>query len=132
MDYYLLCLYSRLTHYLWSGSLWLPLVASQRFQTLVPSVAPVELLCGGLSTRFLYDLGLKRYHPIKYNELTVLLYYPIAPRASPVIVSPESALCILAEVPGPPLRRDSGPTCGRSLNCTPPLQVVGPASCLTI
>ena len=35
-------------------------------------------------------------------------------------VLPKSALRIPAEVPGPPPRRESGPTCGRSLNCTPP------------
>ena len=85
-DYYLLCFYSHVTQYPQLGPSWLPPVASQRFQALVPSFAPVGLLCGGLSTRFLYNLGLKHYHHIKYNYLTVLLYYPIAPRASPVIV----------------------------------------------
>ena len=51
------------------GTSWLPPVASQCYQTLVPSFAPVRLLCGGFPTRFPYDLGLKCYHHIKYNYL---------------------------------------------------------------
>ena len=78
--------YSRVTQYPRSGSSWLPPVASQRFQDLVPSFVPVGLLCGGLLTRFLYNLGLNGYHHIKYKYLTVLLYYPIAHRASPIIL----------------------------------------------
>ena len=58
--------------------------------------------------------AVKRHYPRGYSG------YPIAPRAPPIIDSLGSAWNTLAEVPGPPPRRDSGPTCGRSLNCTPP------------